>query len=207
MKNKTDAQARSGVADQPAENLTDHNYDGIQEIDNPTPGWWTYIFVGTILWAFVYMVTIWMTSGALSAEAFYERDFAESLKLQYGELGDIKPDAETLVKLSKDEKWLRVGASLYSLKCIACHGTDGSGMTGPNLTDDHYLNVKTIEDIADVVANGRKNGAMPAWRNELLPVEQVLVSSYVASLRGKQLPSVGNRGPEGEIIPPWPQAK
>jgi hypothetical protein len=78
-------------------------------------------------------------------------------------------------------------------------------MTGPNLTDENYLNVTKIEDIADVVTNGRKNGAMPAWKNELLPVEQVLVSAYVVSLRGKNLPSVGGRGKEGDIIAPWPE--
>lgn len=187
--------------------LTDHSYDGIQEIDNPTPGWWTYIFVATFLWGVVYMFTIFLTGGALSAPAFYDRDFTEALKLQYGQLGDVKPDAETILKLGKDEKWARVGAALFAGKCIACHGTDASGMTGPNLTDDFYLNVKKIEDIADVIANGRKNGAMPAWKNDLLPVEQVLVSSYVASLRGKNLPSIGGRGKEGDQIAPWPEQK
>ena len=26
------------------EPLTDHNYDGIQELDNPLPRWWVYLF-------------------------------------------------------------------------------------------------------------------------------------------------------------------
>jgi len=187
--------------------LTDHSYDGIQEYDNPTPSWWTNIFIVSMFWAALYMAFIWLTSGGLSPAATYERDYTASLKLQYGELGDVTPDAATLLRLSKDEKWLRVGAAIFQGKCVACHGADGSGITGPNLTDDSYINVKHIEDIADVVTNGRKNGAMPAWKNDLLPVEQVIVSAYVASLRGKNLPSVGGRPAEGDKIAPWETPK
>jgi cytochrome c oxidase cbb3-type subunit 3 len=48
---------------------------------------------------------------------------------------------------------------------------------------------------------------MPAWKNDLLPVEQVIVSAYVASLRGKNLPSVGGRPAEGDKIAPWETPK
>ena len=46
---------------------------------------------------------------------------------------------------------------------------------------------------------------MPAWRNRLHPNEVVLVAAYVATLRGKNLPSP--RPPEGEIIPPGPSCR
>ena len=32
--------------------LTDHAYDGIQEFDNPLPGWWKWMFVGSIVLLF-----------------------------------------------------------------------------------------------------------------------------------------------------------
>ena len=28
------------------DNLTGHSYDGIQEYDNPLPGWWKFLFLG-----------------------------------------------------------------------------------------------------------------------------------------------------------------
>lgn len=188
---------------QSEKNLTGHCYDGIEEFDNPTPAWWTWMFLVTIGFSAVYAPFMIATSVYFGGPASYERDSVEMMKLQYGQLGDIKPDAATLLKLASDEKWNKVGATLFTANCTSCHGQDGSGMAAPNLTDNVFLHVRKIEDIADVVAAGRKNGAMPAWANRLQPVEQVLVSAYVASLRGKNLPSVGNRPPEGEVIPAW----
>ncbi len=34
--------------------LTDHAYDGIQEFDNPLPGWWKWMFVATIVFSVFY---------------------------------------------------------------------------------------------------------------------------------------------------------
>ncbi|MGF1765402.1 cytochrome-c oxidase, cbb3-type subunit III [Aliivibrio kagoshimensis] len=33
-----------------------HEYDGIRELNNPLPKWWSYMFVGTIVFAAVYLV-------------------------------------------------------------------------------------------------------------------------------------------------------
>ncbi len=32
-----------------------HEYDGIRELNNPLPKWWTYLFVGTFIFAAVYL--------------------------------------------------------------------------------------------------------------------------------------------------------
>jgi len=34
--------------------LRDHEYDGIREYDNPTPGWWHAIFIATMLFSLLY---------------------------------------------------------------------------------------------------------------------------------------------------------
>ena len=36
--------------------LLDHEYDGIQEYDNPCPGWWHAIFALTVLFSIVYFL-------------------------------------------------------------------------------------------------------------------------------------------------------
>jgi cytochrome c oxidase cbb3-type subunit III len=197
---QSDTQQGENLSDQ-GENLTDHSYDGIQEYDNPTPGWWTWLFIATIVFSGVYMAAMWLTVGQLSPEEFYRRDSIEALKAQYGQLdGKVASDA-TLLELAADEKWSKVGQSIFLANCSSCHGGDGAGISAPNLTDDNYINVKTPFDMIDIVTKGRKAGAMPAWENRLLPVERMLVSAYVVSLRGKNLPSP--RGVEGEAIPAW----
>lgn len=34
--------------------MTDHDYDGIQELDNDLPQWWVWLFYATIIWAVIY---------------------------------------------------------------------------------------------------------------------------------------------------------
>ncbi|TWT40768.1 cbb3-type cytochrome c oxidase N-terminal domain-containing protein [Botrimarina hoheduenensis] len=182
--------------------LAGHSYDGIQEYDNPTPRWWELLFVGSILFSVVY--TIWFHSPqkGRTIEKRYEANLAANMRLQFGEIGDLTADEATILKYMNDEEWLKVGASTFTTNCVSCHGREGEGLSGPNLTDEHYLNVKQIADIAKVVTEGAKNGAMPAWGNRLHPNEIVLVSSYVASLRGQN--ETGPRPAEGQIIAPWP---
>jgi cytochrome c oxidase cbb3-type subunit 3 len=192
----------SGLDDQKSDPLTGHVYDDIQEYDNPAPGWWTWVFVLTVVFAALYWFVATASSGGLSPLTELEKDkTAETLK-QFGSLGEITPDAPTLMKFAADSKWNAVGQSIFLGKCAACHNRDGSGINGPNLTDSKYIHVRKIEDILDVVQNGRNNGAMPAWRNTMSLNEAIMVSSYVSSLRGQ---NKAGKAPEptAQDIEPW----
>jgi cytochrome c oxidase cbb3-type subunit 3 len=192
------------MSEQPQQDqLTDHAYDGIQEYDNPLPGWWTMIFWATIGFSALYLLVAFVAGPHMSAAGAYEEAVLEQMKHSGAPL---KADAPTLLKLMKDPDSLQTGTAIFQANCIACHNREGQGLIGPNLTDDYYINVNKIEDIPDVVTKGRKNGAMPSWANRLSPNEIVQVSAYVASLRGRNLPS-GNPALEatkGKLIPPWP---
>ena len=52
-----------------------HKYDGIKEYDNPMPGWWVWLFIGTIAFSVVYYVGITF----FDAIDTYEDDLAEGL--------------------------------------------------------------------------------------------------------------------------------
>lgn len=196
------------MANDTHEQLLDHEYDGIREFDNPCPSWWHMVFFGTFVFSIVYFVFFHIaplvgTNGWTLAEA-YDEAVADDLTLRFAEIGELTADEPTLLEYMQKPDWLAVGISVYKTHCKSCHGDDGSGTVGPNLTDDHYKNVETLVDVARVVENGAANGSMPAWRNRLHPNEVVLVSAYVASLRGQNLPS--QRGAEGKVKPPWPDA-
>ncbi|TWT96411.1 Cbb3-type cytochrome c oxidase subunit CcoP [Neorhodopirellula pilleata] len=183
---------------------TDHAYDGIEEFDNPLPGWWKWLFVATIVFSPFYYLYYHGGTPGRSIEEGYGVALAANTRLQFEEIGELQPDATTLVNYMEKDNWMRVGKIVFQTHCVSCHGREGEGKVGPNLTDEHYKNVKTIEDIAHVVNNGAAAGAMPKWSNRLHPNEVVLVSSYVATMRGKMLE--GPRGAEGNVIAPWPEA-
>ena len=184
--------------------LTDHEYDGIQEYDNPTPGWWSWIFALSFMFAIVYFLFVTLAGGGLSPIGFYDREVTADQQRQFAQMGDIQSDATSLIRLSKDEKLQKVGKAMFIANCAACHGQNGQGLTGPNMTDEYYLHVKKIEDIVDVISKGRNNGAMPAWENRLRPKEITLLASYIASLRGTHQ---AGREPQGQVIPPWSAEK
>lgn len=184
--------------------LTSHNYDGIQEYDNPTPGWWNWLFIATIVLSPIYI--LWFHSPVAERTLAEQYEIAKNanLKLQFGEIGTLEPTRENVLKYMTDDKWLAVGRATFATNCKSCHGAEGQGISAPNLTDDKYIHVNNIEDIAKVVQNGAKNGAMPAWGKRLHPNEVVLVASYVASLRGQNLDSPYKDN--GKPIHPWPES-
>jgi len=196
-------QVAEELADEPVDDLVvGHSYDGIQEYDNPTPGWWNWIFIASVVMAPFYVM--WFHSPTVDRDLAgqYERAFAKNLQLQFGEIGELEPTQANLLKYMDDKKWLTVGQVTFSTYCVSCHGRQAEGVSAPNLTDEYYKNVKEITDIAKVITNGANNGAMPAWGNRLHPNEVVLTAAYVASLRGKNESST--RAAEGNEIQPWP---
>lgn len=189
--------------DQPSENVVEdhHTYDGITEYDNPIPGWWKWLFIGSIVFSPLYLMWFHAPNMERDLHGRYEQAVAINMQRRFGEIGELKPDAPTILAYMEDPTWLSVGKSVFATNCVSCHGADGQGVTGPNLTDESFINVRAIEDIAKVVNDGANGGAMPAWSNRLHPNEVVLVASYVATLRGRDLPG---RAAEGNAIPAWP---
>lgn len=194
------------MTERPEDPLLDHEYDGIREYDNPCPAWWHAIFLGSVVFSVLYFAFFHIgpavgTNGWTLADA-HEEEVEDNSKLRFKDLGVLKVDEATVVKYMGDPNWLAVGAGIFKTHCKSCHGADGSGLVGPNLTDDSYKNVKQLIDVARVIEEGAANGSMPAWKNRLNSNEVVMVSAYVAKLRGQNL--TGPRGAEGSAIPPWP---
>jgi cytochrome c oxidase cbb3-type subunit 3 len=186
------------------ERLLDHEYDGIREYDNPTPGWWHAIFLGSILFSVCYFAWYHFSVFAKGVNQRYHAVVTAQLQKQFREIGQLTPDEPTILRFMAEPRWLQVAEGAFRTNCVSCHGAEGQGQEGPNMTDDHYKNIKKLEDLPVVIAGGAANGAMPAWKGRLTENEIVLLASYVASLRGKNLPST--RPAEGDVIPPWPKA-
>lgn len=183
--------------------LTDRCCDGIRERDRPIPAWWKWTFLLTMMIAPPYLLYYHGGAEGRTMEDRYEAALASNLQLQFAEIGELKADRDTLLKFLARPNWLQVGKSVFSRHCAQCHGKDGGGQVGPNLTDDAYKNVSDVGDIVTVLQRGAGNGAMPAWQDRLSINELVLTAAYAASLRGTT-PATA-KPPEGRVIAPWPE--
>jgi cytochrome c oxidase cbb3-type subunit III len=179
-------------------------FDGIQENTNPIPRWWKWILIGTL--AFVPMYLLMCHTGAPGSSTVeqFQAAMDANTKKQYQEIGDLVSNEATMVEYLQKPQWVAVGGSIFKANCVTCHGADGGGNVGPNLCDENYKHIKQLPDIIKIVNEGAGAGAMPAWAKRLShPNDAVLVSVYVASLRGSKPQSP--KAPDGSPIATWPK--
>jgi cytochrome c oxidase cbb3-type subunit 3 len=173
---------------------TGHDYDGIREFDNPLPRWWLFIFYGTVLFGYAYWMHFQVAKTGTSLLGELQAEQAEAAKKDAG----AKPITdEMLVTLSQDPAALAAGEKVFNSTCVACHGANGEGKIGPNLTDSFWIHGGKPTDIHRSIANGWVEKGMPSWK-PVLGNERVLqVAAFVLTKRGKNLPG---KEPQGERV-------
>lgn len=179
--------------------MTDHNYDGIQELDNVLPPWWKYGFYITIVIAIYYTFQVFYNPEDYNQKLEYEaaveqgKKEIEAYKLANPELFNVD------ITLLTDAKSLEAGKKVFNTFCVACHMADGGGGIGPNLTDDKWILGGGIEKIFHTISEGGRPGkGMVAWKASIKLEERQQVSSYVISLQGTT--PANPKAPEGDII-------
>lgn len=96
-----------------------------------------------------------------------------------------------------------VGKAVFATYCASCHGPEGAGLIGPNLTDAEILHGSSHAEIVAVVRDGVPSKAMPAWSGILQPDQIDEVAAYVKSIMGKDLAGPGNT--DISTITPFPE--
>jgi cytochrome c oxidase cbb3-type subunit 3 len=148
-----------------ADNTTGHVFDeDLVEMNNPLPRWWMWLFILTVLFAFVY-VAVFPGLGSLpgglgwtSRNQFEAEQKAADAAMAPLYAGLAAAPAE---QLRRDPKAMAIGERLFINNCATCHGSDARGSKGfPNLTDRDWLWGGTPEKIAETITNGRQ-GVMP----------------------------------------------
>lgn len=157
------------------EDLNEHNYDGIEELDNPPPAWIMFILYFTIGIALLYGAYYFWVGNGLGQIAEYERSVEQAALKQQSEMPAIE------MILLTDEASLAEGRQIFQeMNCAACHGTQGEGNAiGPNLTDEYWINGCTIEDVFDQVKNGNPLKGMTPFKGLLTDDRIMKVASYV----------------------------
>ena len=178
--------------------LLDHNYDGIQELDNNLPPWWKYGFYLTIVFAFVYLISYHVTGTSALQGKEYENEMAQA-KLEVDEY--MKKSAnnvdENSVKLLTEASDLATGKDVFKASCAACHGQLGEGTVGPNLTDDYWLHGGSVQDVFKSIKYGWVEKGMKSWKEDLSPMQIAQVTSYIKSLKGTN--PANAKAPQGDL--------
>ncbi len=182
--------------------ILDHDFDGIKELDNHLPPWWTMLFYGTIGFAVVYLLVFHVFNTMPLSINEYENELAyaneQALKLKAAHPG---PQIDELnVEVTADAKALADGKSTFLNTCSTCHKRDGGGDIGPNLTDEYWKHGGSVKDIFKTVKNGVPGTNMVAWGGVMSPEAMRNVASYVLTLQGTA-PANGKK-PEGTLYKP-----
>lgn len=184
-----------GQRKQETDQTTGHDYDGIQELDNPLPRWWVFMFWGTIVFGVAYLGVYGLGNfkGLLTVEVDGEQVSWSSENQWKAEVQafdkDIAPlyaeySAVPVEQLIANEDALQSGQRLFKSNCSVCHGTNAKGALGfPNLTDEDWLYGGSPEAIKHTLTYGRK-GIMPAWAASLGEQGTLDMVQYVRSLSG-----------------------
>ena len=170
----------------------------LEEYNNPMPSWWSWLFVGTVIFAIVYFalypgmgnfkgVLGWSSVGAHKIEVDKMEATVKPLFDKYMAM-DVKA-------VAGDKQAMEMGKRLYLTYCMQCHGADARGAKGfPNLTDSDWLYGGEPDMIKETLNNGRM-GVMPPHAQ--LGADTVKdLANFVRSLSG--LPNDSVRAAKGK---------
>ncbi|MDB5658140.1 MAG: ccoP [Cypionkella sp.] len=191
----------------PEVGTTGHQWDGIEELNNPLPRWWLWTFYACIAFALVYSVLYpawpmisratpgllgYSTRGAVAAEiqAFADANAPIRAQLVAADLSEIAD------KPKLNEYATNVGASVFRTWCAQCHGSGAAGVQAagyPNLLDDDWLWGGDIASIHTTITNGIRNttgsdarySEMPKFGEILTGDEIAQLVQYVRSISGQ----------------------
>lgn len=182
---------------------TGHEWDGIEEYNNPLPRWWFWLYVLTWIFGAVYLVLypgVGDFKGMLgwTSANQYEKEVAkaeEQYKPLYAKFGQMPVE-----QVAKDPEAMRIGKNMFDTYCIQCHGSDAKGSKGfPNLTDHDWLWGGEPEKIHESIEKGRL-GVMAAWGPALGEERVKDVAHYVMSLSKGEDQYDADRAERGKVL-------
>ncbi|MFO7787629.1 MAG: cytochrome-c oxidase, cbb3-type subunit III [Halospina sp.] len=167
-----------------------HEVDGIEELDNPLPKWWYWMFIGLILFSLLYLALYpglgnyqgllgWSQTEAWEQEMDRAREEYGPLFAQYAET-DVP-------ELARNGEAMQAAQRLFSNNCSTCHGSAGRGGYGfPNLTDDNWIWGGSVDAIKQTLTNGREANMPARGVNPNLSKDELGdITEYVLSLNDR----------------------
>ncbi|MCA9734680.1 MAG: cytochrome-c oxidase, cbb3-type subunit I [Deferribacteres bacterium] len=106
------------------------------------------------------------------------------------------PDVTALT----DDASIESGKAIWQKNCVVCHGDQGQGLIGPNMTDKYWIHGNgSIGTILNVIREGVPAKGMISWKSTLTEKEMLQVGSFIlAKLQGTNPPNP--KAPEGNLV-------
>lgn len=163
--------------------IDSHEFDGIQELDNPPPPWLMYLFYITVLFSIGYWIYYHMTDAGPLQEDEFNQEMAIVAKAEAKRVAELPPAS---TEASTDPADLAAGQELYMGKaCFACHGMNAEGNAiGPNLTDNFSIHGCDFSTTIKLIKNGVPTKGMTPYKDQLTQKQTEQIASYVLSLAG-----------------------
>lgn len=176
-----------------------HAYDGIKELNNPVPTWFNVLFYGTLIFAVAYLYYYHIGEHGERQDDEYKTEMVKAdLEKQKFLAKSASAVDENSVKV--DPSQIVVGKGVFDANCIACHGQNGEGLVGPNLTDEFWLHGGSVKDVFKVVKYGVPEKGMVSWEKNMSSANISAVTNYILSLQGSK--PANAKAPQGEKYDP-----
>jgi cytochrome c oxidase cbb3-type subunit III len=177
--------------------VMEHTYDGIAELDNPTPPWFMYLFYSSILIAIVYLFVFHVVGDGKVMTTEYAEEIAVAEKANEIYMKKFANAVnENNVTVLTDAKSVEDGSKIYAKNCVACHGDKGQGGVGPNLTDEYWLHGGATKNIFHTLTEGVPEKGMISWKKTLNPIQIQHLVSFLSRFQGTN-PENG-KAPQGD---------
>jgi cytochrome c oxidase cbb3-type subunit 3 len=159
-----------------------HDYDGIKyREEKSSPSIFRILFSVLVIWGVVFMGYYLFSGWSSQAEA----DAARKVNTEKKQTAHKAVEASGAAHQGsghKIEAYVAAGKQLYAQLCSACHGENGKGTVGPDLTASKYKYGKARLDIAKSISEGRPGG-MPAFNGQANPEQIEGLVEYILSLK------------------------
>ena len=174
--------------------ISDHEYDGIRELDNDMPSWWKWLFIVSIAVAIIYLVRLWVfRADDLIQKKEFEKEMVDAKANAPADQGGAIE-----LKLLTDGVSLASGKETWTKICAVCHLTDGGGLVGPNMTDNYWIHGNKVEDLFHILEVGVIEKGMISYKEQLSPKQRLEVTSYILVELVGSTPATP-KAPQGEL--------
>lgn len=156
-----------------------HEFDGIIEnrVSKP-PVYFTVLFYGLIIWGVAFM-SFYLLSGWSS-----DAEFKEKMAIHKGEQPAqheaVAPTPPPAPVQAPAAVVAADGPALFKKNCAGCHGANGKGAFGPDLSGE-YKYGKTSMAVKESITFGRPKN-MPGFEQKLTQEEIETLTEFVLSL-------------------------